>query len=84
MSAKVRQRNAGDAAAFSVNEKLLRECHTLYNDPDTGKFVYRVKFPNLIYSYVCSYVRYGITEKVYKYFEGPRHTFWFSFWQNVS
>ena len=45
MSAKVRQRNAGDAAGASVNEKILRECHTLYNDPDTGTNVV-CKTPN--------------------------------------
>ena len=39
MSGKVKQRtsaNAADSATQSVNEKILRECHSLYTDPDNG------------------------------------------------
>ena len=36
MSGKVRQRNAADSATHSVNEKILKECHTLYIDPEHG------------------------------------------------
>ncbi|XP_013413994.1 uncharacterized protein LOC106176241 [Lingula anatina] len=39
MSGKVRQRasaNTADSATVSVNERILKECHTLYTDPDTG------------------------------------------------
>ena len=40
MSGKVRQRtaaNAADSSSQSVNEKILKECHTLYTDPENGK-----------------------------------------------
>lgn len=39
MSGKVKQRtsaNAADSATQSVNEKILRECHSLYTEPDNG------------------------------------------------
>jgi len=39
MSGKVRQRasaNTADQASLSVNERILKECHTLYTDPDNG------------------------------------------------
>ncbi|KAK3085120.1 hypothetical protein FSP39_024715 [Pinctada imbricata] len=39
MSGKVKQRssaNAADSATQSVNEKILRECHSLYTDPENG------------------------------------------------
>ncbi|XP_052075534.1 uncharacterized protein LOC127712993 [Mytilus californianus] len=39
MSGKVRQRtsaNAADSATQSVNEKILKECHSLYTEPDNG------------------------------------------------
>jgi len=42
MSGKVKQRtsaNAADSATQSVNEKILRECHSLYTDPDNGEFL---------------------------------------------
>ena len=40
MSGKVRQRasaNTADQAALTVNERILKECHTLYTDPENGK-----------------------------------------------
>ena len=40
MSGKVRQRvsaNAADSASSTVNEKILKECHTLYTDPENGE-----------------------------------------------
>lgn len=39
MSGKVKSRtaaNAADAATQSVNERILKECHTLYIDPENG------------------------------------------------
>ncbi|XP_074643160.1 uncharacterized protein LOC141900255 [Tubulanus polymorphus] len=39
MSGKVKTRisaNAADSASLSVNERILKECHTLYTDPDNG------------------------------------------------
>ena len=39
MSGKVRQRgaaNTADSATLTVNEKILRECHNLYTDPENG------------------------------------------------
>ncbi|XP_077995598.1 uncharacterized protein LOC144449060 [Glandiceps talaboti] len=39
MSGKVRQRtsaNPTDSATVTVNERILRECHTLYTDPEQG------------------------------------------------
>lgn len=39
MSGKMRQRtsaNAADSATQSVNEKILKECHSLYTEPDNG------------------------------------------------
>ncbi|VDI74256.1 Hypothetical predicted protein [Mytilus galloprovincialis] len=39
MSGKVRQRtsaNAADSATQSVNEKILKECHSLYTEPENG------------------------------------------------
>ena len=43
MSGKVRQRtaaNTADSTSLSVNEKILKECHTLYIDPDNGKNIF--------------------------------------------
>lgn len=40
MSGKVRQRtsaNAADSATQSVNEKILKECHSLYTEPENGE-----------------------------------------------
>ncbi|XP_066974631.1 uncharacterized protein [Macrobrachium rosenbergii] len=39
MSGKVKHRaaaNQAEAATMSVNEKILRECHSLYTEPDNG------------------------------------------------
>ncbi|XP_060560459.1 uncharacterized protein LOC132720355 isoform X2 [Ruditapes philippinarum] len=39
MSGKLRQKtsaNAADSTTQSINEKILRECHSLYTDPDSG------------------------------------------------
>ncbi|XP_063396293.1 uncharacterized protein LOC134680920 [Mytilus trossulus] len=39
MSGKLRQRtsaNAADSATQSVNEKILKECHSLYTEPENG------------------------------------------------
>ncbi|XP_069944512.1 uncharacterized protein [Cherax quadricarinatus] len=39
MSGKVKQRNTAntaEAATVTVNEKILKECHNLYTDPDNG------------------------------------------------
>ncbi|ELU15126.1 hypothetical protein CAPTEDRAFT_164867 [Capitella teleta] len=36
MSGKVRSRTAADSATLSVNERILKECHTLYTDPENG------------------------------------------------
>ncbi|XP_064619209.1 sarcalumenin-like [Lineus longissimus] len=39
MSGKVRARtaaNTADSATLTVNERILKECHTLYADPDNG------------------------------------------------
>lgn len=39
MSGKVRQRtaaNTADSTSVSVNEKILKECHTLYTEPENG------------------------------------------------
>ncbi|KAK3595741.1 hypothetical protein CHS0354_025369 [Potamilus streckersoni] len=39
MSGKVRQKtsaNAADSATQTVNEKILKECHNIYTDPDSG------------------------------------------------
>lgn len=43
MSGKVRQRtsaNAADSATQTVNEKILKECHSLYTDPENGEIFY--------------------------------------------
>ena len=39
MSGKVKQRTAAnqDSHTLSINERILKECHTLYIDPDNGK-----------------------------------------------
>lgn len=40
MSGRVKQRNAAnlaDVSTLSTNEKILRECHSLYIDPNNGK-----------------------------------------------
>lgn len=40
MSGKVKQKSSGtaaDSSTQSTNEKILKECHTLYTDPDNGK-----------------------------------------------
>ena len=40
MSGKVRQRtsaNAADSATQTVNERILKECHKVYTDPDNGE-----------------------------------------------
>lgn len=40
MSGKVRQRvaaNAAESATQTVNERILKECHTLYTDTENGK-----------------------------------------------
>jgi len=39
MSGKVRQRvtaNTADSATLSINEKILKECHSIYTDPENG------------------------------------------------
>lgn len=41
MSGRVKSRQGGSNAALeqatlSINERILKECHTLYTDPDTG------------------------------------------------
>lgn len=39
MSSRAKQRNAAnsaDSATLSVNERILRDCHSLYVDPDNG------------------------------------------------
>ncbi|ROT71653.1 hypothetical protein C7M84_010012 [Penaeus vannamei] len=39
MSGKMKQRsavNTAESATVSVNEKILRECHSLYTEPDNG------------------------------------------------
>jgi len=39
MSGQVRQRaaaNTADSATLSINEKILKECHSVYTDPDSG------------------------------------------------
>ncbi|KAH9515139.1 hypothetical protein Btru_019316 [Bulinus truncatus] len=39
MSGKVKQKsssNAADTATQSLNEKILKECHGLYTDPENG------------------------------------------------
>jgi len=40
MSGRVKQRisaNAADKATQSTNEKILKECHSLYIDPENGE-----------------------------------------------
>lgn len=40
MSGKIRSRasaNTTDSATQSLNEKILKECHSLYIDPENGK-----------------------------------------------
>ena len=39
MSGKVKQRTAAnqDSHTLSINERILKECHTLYIDPENGK-----------------------------------------------
>jgi len=44
MSGKVRQKtsaNAADSSTQSINEKILKECHGLYTDPDSGEYFSR-------------------------------------------
>merc|ERR1712241_987519 len=46
MSGKVRQRtsaNTADQASLTVNERILKECHTLYTEPDNGYRIGLVK-----------------------------------------
>ena len=45
MSGKVRQRtsaNAADSATQTVNERILKECHKVYTDPDNGEYRFLV------------------------------------------
>lgn len=40
MSGKLKQRNSAnptDAATLSINEKILKECHAVYTDPENGR-----------------------------------------------
>lgn len=42
MSGKVKQRsaaNTSEAATTSVNEKILKRCHSLYTETENGMFV---------------------------------------------
>ena len=46
MSGKVRARgaaNPADSATLSVNERILKECHGLYTDPENGKISFTLK-----------------------------------------
>lgn len=43
MSGKLKQRssaNAAETATVSVNEKILKECHTLYTESEKGWYYY--------------------------------------------
>ena len=43
MSGKVKQKTsatAADSSTQSTNEKILKECHNLYVDPDNGKLIF--------------------------------------------
>lgn len=43
MSGKVKQKSsatAADSSTQSINEKILKECHTLYIDPDNGELIF--------------------------------------------
>lgn len=43
MSGKMKQRsavNTAESATVSVNEKILRECHSLYTEPDNGNYYF--------------------------------------------
>lgn len=58
MSGKVRQRGATnpvDSATLSVNERILKECHSLYTDPENGKDCWMVNFINItfLFYFVC-------------------------------
>lgn len=51
MSGKVRSRvaaNAADNGTLSVNERILKECHTLYTDPENGRISCYPKFAPLV------------------------------------
>ena len=51
MSGKVRHRvaaNAADSATLSVNERILKECHTLYTDPENGRISSYPQFTPLV------------------------------------
>ena len=52
MSGKVRQRaaaNTADSATLSTNEKILKECHSVYTDPDNGEYIF-YRFFNALFS----------------------------------
>jgi hypothetical protein len=56
MSGKVKQRtsaNAADSATQSVNEKILRECHSLYTDPDNGEFLLYIFLLIFFFPFLC-------------------------------
>jgi hypothetical protein len=41
MSGKLRQKvaaNDAESVTLSLNEKILKKCHTLYTDPEHGNF----------------------------------------------
>lgn len=45
MSGKVKQKSsatAADSSTQSINEKILKECHTLYIDPDNGELIFLI------------------------------------------
>ena len=44
MSGRLKQRsatNTADSSILSVNEKILKECHSVYTDADNGKCFYQ-------------------------------------------
>lgn len=44
MAGKIRQKtsaNAAEVASLSLNERILKECHTLYTDPENGTNAFR-------------------------------------------
>ena len=52
MSGKIRSKTAtsfADSVSLTVNERILKECHTLYTDPENGT-IFNMLFTHFVLS----------------------------------
>ena len=74
MSGKVRQRtaaNAAESATQTVNERILKECHTLYTDPENGKST--ISYPETVWILCIQTTKKPVLHRVFRLGEVPLH-----------